>query len=119
MRVKTINRSEKPLSFLIILGIVLFVGIFGGLYYFLTKPVAAPHEEEGVIVNIYEEVSTCLSKHGLQSDPHDVPYIDVELVNSKKIVTCEVNPYYYLYYSVGDTCILWYNMGEYTYMRHK
>lgn len=113
------NKSRIPLSLLLALEIILFIGLFGGFYYFLTKPIASPHEEEGVIVNIYEIMTTSLSKHGLQSDPHDVPYIDVELVNSKKIVTCEVHPNLYSYFSVGDTCILWYNMGEYTYMHHK
>ncbi len=104
---------------LVALGIILFVGIFGGLYYYLTKPVMTPHQEEGVICKVYECQVTTLSKHGINSDPHDVPYIDVELVNSKKIVTCEVHPNLYSYFSVGDTCILWYNMGEYTYMYHK
>ena len=99
--------------------LVLSVVVFGGLYYFLTMPVAEPHEELGVIVRIYSKHTTCLSKHGLETNPHSVPFIDCELVESKEIVSVEVNPYYCGNYSLGDTCVLWYNFGEYTYKRHK
>ena len=99
--------------------LVLSVVVFGGLYYFLTMPVAEPHEELGVIVRIYSKHTTCLSKHGLETNPHSVPFIDCELVESKEIVSVEVNPYYCGNYTIGDTCVLWYNFGEYTYKRHK
>ena len=116
-------REKEPLispKIVAIAMIVLLSAItFGGLYYFLTMPVTEPHEELGVITRIYNKRTTCLSKHGLETDPHGVPFIDCELVESKEIVSCEVNPYYYGNYRKGDTCVLWYNFGEYTYKCHK
>ncbi|MBR4714133.1 MAG: hypothetical protein IKP27_10710 [Paludibacteraceae bacterium] len=99
--------------------VVLSAIVFGGMYHFLTMPVPEPHEELGVIVRIYNKHTTCLSKRGLETNPHDIPFIDCELVGSKEIVSSEVSPYYCGSYSLGDTCVLWYNFGEYTYKRHK
>lgn len=94
------------------------IAAFYGLYHFLTKPVVQPHEVKCVVVNKYIYNTTTVSKH-FDGHPSSAPYVVYQNLETDEIIQCEVHPYVYDWLTTGDTCILWYSMGNYTYKFRK
>lgn len=62
--------------------------------------------------------TTTVSKQ-LNGHPSSAPYIVYQNLETDEIIQCEVHPYVYDCLTTGDTCVLWYSMGNYTYKFRK
>lgn len=100
-----------------IMAIVIFLSvlILGGIYYFLSRPVTFPHDVVAVVKVKCKKQTTCLSRVNLISEPHDIPFLECELVDTKELVSVEVSPYVSPNLSEGDTCVLRCIHGDYVY----
>ena len=98
--------------------IIVMISAFYGLYHFLTKPVVQPHEIDCVVINKYINHTTTVSKH-FDGHPSSAPFVVYQNLETDEIIQCEVHPYVYDWLTTGDTCILWYSMGNYTYKFRK
>lgn len=97
---------------------IITISAFYGLYRFLTKPVVQPHEIDCVVINKYIYHTTTVSKQ-LNGHPSSAPYVVYQNLETDEIIQCEVHPDIYDCLTTGDTCVLWYSMGNYTYKFRK